>query len=101
MKKAILDFKEVQITGLDGTPVIMPSDWTKVFGDRLYIQGSSIAIAELGSKLYHSFKKDNIVELDKEEIDVLLNAVETTPLLGAMMNKALIEYIQLKSKHLK
>lgn len=101
MKKAIIDFKEVQIKSLSDTPVFMPEDWPKVFGDRLYISGGSIAIAELGAKIYHSHKKDSVIELDKEEVDLLLSVVETSPILGAIMNKALIEYITLKSKHLK
>ncbi|AMQ00907.1 hypothetical protein AY601_4056 [Pedobacter cryoconitis] len=99
MKTIILDFKEVIYKDLEGTELALPDQWVKGFGNTIYI-GGDIPLSELGSKIYHSYKSEKITELSIEELNLLINAIEVTKLLGTPAHNALKNYLTTKLENL-
>jgi len=92
MKTVKIDFKEVVYQDLDGFELSLPNMWVKGFGNTIYI-GGDIPTSELGSKIYHSFKSDQVVNLNEEELILLLQTIEITKLLGTPAHNALSAYL--------
>lgn len=92
MKTEKIDFKEVMYKDLEGIELSLPDQWVKGFGNTIYI-GGDIPLSELGSKIYHSYNSEKITELSIEELNLLINAIEVTKLLGTPAHNALKYYL--------
>ena len=99
MKTETIDFKEVRYQDLEGVELSLPPQWVKGFGNTIYI-GGDIPTSELGSKIYHSDKNDQVTEMNAEEISLLLNVIEITRLLGTPAHNALRSYLTNKLENL-
>ncbi|MET4142777.1 hypothetical protein [Pedobacter sp. UYP1] len=100
MKTTKIDFKEVVYEDLEGNKLIMPDQWVKGFGNTIYI-GGDIPMSELGSKIYHSDSAAKVVELNIDELNLLIQSIEITKMLGTPAHKALKIYLTNKLETLK
>ncbi|RAJ35384.1 hypothetical protein [Pedobacter cryoconitis] len=92
METTIIDFKEVIYQDLEGTELALPDQWIKGFGNTIYI-GGTIPMSELGSKIYHSYTTERIAELNSDELELLIQAIEITKMLGTPAHNALKAYL--------
>lgn len=100
METIKIDFKEVIYRDLEGTELSLPDQWVKGFGNTIYI-GGSIPMSELGSKIYHSDSAEKIVKLTHDELNLLIQSIEITKMLGTPAHNALKIYLTNKLETLK
>ena len=72
MEKRV-DFRKISVKNIEGVEEFV--DFSKLIGNKLYMQGRNIEECELGSKLWH----EGEVEIDEKKAQIISTFIQDFP----------------------
>ncbi len=93
MKTEKIDFNSVVVEDLEGNRIYIPGQFPKDLGNLLYTTAPSIEIADLGRKVYESFKNQVDLLLSEQELIQLVEVIDNARLLGHPAHIATKQYL--------
>jgi len=96
MKTEIIDFKEVVAEDLMGERILLPTPYQKDLGNKMYVSGNGIEMADLGRKIFYASRDQEDLLLNAAELTMLIEIYDVFRLLGQPLHVAIKEYLSNK-----